>query len=594
MRDKAGGVQLAARAAPASSGGTLHLHSIAGAFDPERDVALGPQCFLGRAAEFPGWRDLPYVEPFRDDDEMERTYVAVVRLCNHRMTQLAAELNSQHGTTYSTDFWRLIAMPWLMELVQRLWVQHERIRSLAARHGSRPLRAKVWLDDVEWRFEDVEQFQESLLREASFNWWLDSHVLATIRPAGWVLDADGERPGPRPSAASPLKPHERSGWRGWARRAKMRWGLTDIYGARWATLCLGLYINVLPRGRSTYRIHPADDGFRPEEFFPQAFLDLLDRMIERTLPLSYGARFDDYARFAKSLPMRPGRLRLGVIDLWNDMEKVVAAYAHEGGEKLVVPQHGGFYALLRWHIHAEELEGRNGALVTWGWTHYRGMTTRLVPLPAPLPSRVAGKHCFRDRRLILVGSVIRFRMMRIAVEPWGSSWLEYCRSAVRFLDSLAPAVRAATWFRPYMNTATDLKHEYVTEVFPDMPLLTGDLHAAMVRCRMLVTTGPDTTTHLALAANVPTVVFWEPQFFKLAEQALPYFDKLKRAGIYFDDPNAAARHVSSVWDTVEDWWMDPQTQDARRTWTDHYARSHRLWALHWLRPLARLSREEWR
>jgi putative transferase (TIGR04331 family) len=571
----------------------LHLTTVTGAFDPIRDIAVGPYCFLGHEETYPGWREYQYSEPFLDDDDMERSYEAVIALCNNRMRSLAAELNARHGIAKSVDFWRLIAMPWLMELVQRLWVQYARLEEIKTRTGGDQTRLDVWLDPVDWKFGDIEQFQDGLLHDSDFNWWVDSHIAAAVAPATWALHPV-HRDLVRMFRPSPMKPHERPGWRGALRRVKMRWGLTDIYGARWATIFLGALISILPRTKSEHRIHPVDDGFRPDSFFPAPFLALLEKMIAATMPESYGARFGEYAAFAASLPVRPGRLRLGVIDLWNEMEKIAAAYAHESGERIVIPQHGGFYALLRWHIHAQELECRNGAMFTWGWDRYRTESTRLIPLPAPLPSRHADSHRFRDRRLILVGSVIRFRMMRISVRPNGGAWLDYCRHAAKFLETLTPAVRAHTWFRPYMNTSTDITHDYVTGPFPTLRLLTGNLHEAMIRCRLLVTTGPDTTMHLALAANVPTVAYWDPDFHKLSGDAMPYFDRLKRAGIYFDSAEDAARHINAIWDNVEAWWSDPETQAARKFWIDHFARSSKFWLAHWVFALIRLSKEKWR
>ncbi len=580
-------------AASETAKGRLHLTTVAGPFDPVRDIAVSPYCFLGCESEHPGWRNYTYSEPFRDDGDMERSYEAIISLCNHRMRRLAEDLNTRHDMTKSVDFWRLIAMPWLMELVQRIWVQYVRLEEIKVRGGVVDLQVDIWLDPVDWKFRDIEQFQDGLLRDPDFNWWLDSHIAAAVAPSSWALRAI-HRVFERSPAPSPIKPHERRGWRGALRRIKMRWGMTDIYGSRWATIFLGVLIAMLPRTKSQHRIHPDEDGFRPDSFFPAPFLDLLEKMIVATLPESYGARFNEYAVFAAGLPVRPGRLRLGVIDLWNETEKIAAAFAHEGGERLVIPQHGGFYALLRWHIHAQELECRNGAMFTWGWNRYRTANKRLIPLPAPLPSGHANSHRFRDRRLILVGSVIRFRMMRISVRPNGGAWLDYCRHVVNFFETLTPAVREQAWFRPYMNTATDIVHDYVTGPFPELHLLTGSLHEAMIRCRLLVTTGPDTTMHLALAANVPTVAYWDPDFNKLSDDAAPYFDRLKQVGIYFDSAEDAARHVNAVWDNVENWWSDPETQAARKFWVDHYARSSRFWLGHWIFALFRLSREQWR
>ena len=49
------------------------------------------------------------------------------------------------------------------------------------------------------------------------------------------------------------------------------------------------------------------------------------------------------------------------------------------------------------------------------------------------------------------------------------------------------------------------------------------------------------TTYLeSLSMNVPTVIFWNPAYWELHDSAVPYFEELKRVGIFHQTPESAA------------------------------------------------------
>ena len=97
---------------------------------------------------------------------------------------------------------------------------------------------------------------------------------------------------------------------------------------------------------------------------------------------------------------------------------------------------------------------------------------------------------------------------------------------------------------------------------------------------------------LALAGNVPTVCYWNPEFFSIAPQAAPFFDSLADCGIFHDQPDSAAEHINAIWDDVAGWWESVPVQKARNEWKNQFARSSRFWWWPWLKTLTRLQMED--
>ena len=323
-----------------AASGVLNLTTIDGAFDAVRDIAAAPLCFIGRENAFPNWQELQFAEPFPDEAALEAAAEHISGLADYLLPELTQRLNAHHGTSYSTDFWRLIVLPWLLELIQRTWTSFARLSVIADQAGEKQITVKVFEGDAEWRFEDTAGFFDTMLKDYRFNWWIDSEIAAVLATDNWqLLPTEPVQHPVIEEASAPPKKQSAGIVRRTLRTIKYRLGYSDILGIRWAGLLLSIYVNLLPKNPSKMR-STFDPDFHPESYFPGGYLDVLNRLIDATMPDSFLSGFPDLAAKARRLPYVPGRLRLGVLSFWNEREKVIAAFATEAGEKRVVFQHG--------------------------------------------------------------------------------------------------------------------------------------------------------------------------------------------------------------------------------------------------------------
>ncbi|MBL6932630.1 MAG: hypothetical protein ISR45_06735 [Rhodospirillales bacterium] len=559
---------------------TLYLGVVDSNFDIENDIASGPYCFLGREEQVPEWRSLSFVDAFNNKEQIYSSQKDLLRLINHLMPGFAAKLNARHGSAYSVDFWRIIIFPWALELAQSVWTQFNMFTKLVAEYSNEAVQVPLYRKVDPWRFHNVSNFMTALLNESGFNLWFDSQIIERLAPSTWHLYEAGTVKQDKSIEVSPWKP-------GLARRIKLGLGYGDIIGTRFGGPLLAVFANLLPGSPSNHTIQPEDD-FNPDKIFPRLFLDILDEMMDATQPQSYGDGFQALVQSAERFWTRPGRLRLGTLDLWNDGEKIVAALSKEAGEKLVICQHGGGYATAKFHVHTTEYEYRNGTFITWGWSDYEGSDGRFVPLPSPALGNVAWKHRGHGGQLILVGDPIRLRMLRLNAGPLAGGWVKYCEESRDFIAALPDGVRNRTSFRPYMGTATDISSSYITDAFPDVPLIQDDFHEAMLDARLIVLRGPGSTLNYAMVAGTPTVIVWNPDMWPLEGKAESIFQDFYGCGIVFDDAEAAARHIESVWDDIDGWWQSDMVCQARQRYIDRFARSDRWWWWRWAAALIKL------
>lgn len=91
------------------------------------------------------------------------------------------------------------------------------------------------------------------------------------------------------------------------------------------------------------------------------------------------------------------------------------------------------------------------------------------------------------------------------------------------------------------------------------------------KCRLLISTYNATTYNESLAANIPTVMYWNPRHWELSESAIPSFEELKSVGIFHQTPESAARQVIRIWDDVAGWWNGRELQNVRQRYCRKFA-----------------------
>jgi putative transferase (TIGR04331 family) len=574
----------------ASTPGELHLTSIEGAFDKDYDVALGPHCFIGRDEVFPKWQNLVFAEPFPDEATMEMTEKNLRGLVNYLLPGITDKLNAYHSTSYSTDFWRVLVLPWLIELVQKTWTSYTRLSQIIDQCGDRTMTVKICRDGFDRRFDDTVDFFNTMLKDYQFNWWIDSRILTALAPTFWCLQP--AEPVSHPAIGPAKEPpswQAKNRFHAMLRNIKFYLGYLDIPGLRWGGLFLSAYVNLLPKNPSRMRFYP-DPDFHPEIYFPDTFLRELSRLMEATMPESFLKDFPALALKARRFPRVPGRLRLGSLSHWNEQEKVITAFAKEAGEKQVNFQHGGEYGVLKYNMMYNEMEGNLCTFVSWGWSYGDADDNLVISMPSPLHSKLTNTHKRKNNSIICVGGCVRLHLNRIHWVNQINSPVRYCNETIRFLEELEEPVRADVIFRPYVRAANDIEiADAVSVKFPNMPMLSNDLHAALMDCRLVFLYCYNTTMNLAMAANVPTIVLMPPDLMTPREEAEPFFSQLRRCGVIHDSPESAAKHLNQIWTDIEGWWSSSDVQEARKIWTHQFARTDRFWWWHWMKALASMK-----
>ncbi|OFZ97455.1 MAG: hypothetical protein A3H35_11925 [Betaproteobacteria bacterium RIFCSPLOWO2_02_FULL_62_17] len=248
-----------------------------------------------------------------------------------------------------------------------------------------------------------------------------------------------------------------------------------------------------------------------------------------------------------------------------------AAASAERRVLLLGTSHGANYggmAIMPGEDHETAIVDR---YYSWGWERTNCAAT-VVPFPATkLVGRKASGASNRKTGLLWVITEFPRYPIQFLLQQHFS---EYTSWQARFANTLLRDVTSAIRLRPHRDGEPEIVQR-LNRFIPGVTIETWGVpfHESVANCRLYVCDHFSTTFAEALAANTPTILFWNPKSYELRPEAQPYYDLLRQNGILFDTPEGAGVAVNRVYDDVETWWHAPARQSAVATFCRQFARN---------------------
>ena len=232
--------------------------------------------------------------------------------------------------------------------------------------------------------------------------------------------------------------------------------------------------------------------------------------------------------------------------------------------------------------------------ITWGW---RGKENKnVIALPAQKLIWVNKGHSKTNSRCIFwnLNGAPRYSYRLYSV-PIGPQWEVYFRAQIEFAKRLKSDVKKALLCRPYMKDYGWYVIDRIKDEVGDIRFdLSRNAWRDQVDNAILAVETTNMTTFLeSMSANVPTIIFLQPEVWELREDVQPNFDRLKEAGVYHIDVESAAKKVNEIYDSPQSWWNQEDVQDARKEFCSTFARTSDNWLVEWKTELVKMleSRE---
>ena len=325
-----------------------------------------------------------------------------------------------------------------------------------------------------------------------------------------------------------------------------------------------------------------DLSYEPKSKFEEFALNHLAEMIPKNF-------LEDYAKTNKKIqnlswPKSPKVIVVAVL-IHNDQTKFWVSEKVENGAKLIIEQHGGNYGMSEFGFNESHELNISDLYLSWGWQNDKANIKRIAhpKLKSELNSSTNGGI------YQILMSLPRYSY-RIYSVPIASQVYQYEQDQVIFSNSLNKDLQKILKVRLHSNPRGYDQAKRFKDLAPSICLTNTkkNIYEDITQNRLTICTYNATTVLECIAANIPTIMFWNPNHWELNKFSKPYFDALKKVNILHDDPVSAAKFINKNWDNIEDWWYKKETQDVLMQFKNNYALSSKNWKIGWIEAIKEL------
>ena len=555
------------------------------------------------------WEKLDYeVLPYHWDDrkKLYEDYKYLDRIYERLLSELAEQLNALHEVNHSLRYWRIIIGPWLYWFTQILYDRYLSIRT-AIDSGK---VTGTWIPSIpENGFVPLDflYYKRRFCIADDYNLFL----------YGRIIEISGEIPYQTKSilldsnitgdfSKNPTALLEKTG------AQKLLLNCSKIIPDRWIKFVfVNSYLKTgnlaslqLALGQAPYMYSP----FIPSKDVPvepdlrkkvsvtkgsSHFEKLLGSLVPEQIPIIYLEGYSDMnQRSLKAFPKYPKVIFTTNGLFSNEGFKFWVAQNAERGVKLAGAPHGGHSGTSAWSANESHEHKVADRYYTWGWKD--PTEPKIVPLTSGQLIGINEKiKPDTNGGILWVGaSFPRYSYAMYAV-PVGPQVLSYIEDQEAFCKSVSPEVHDLLLLRLYPLERGWKEKKRWTDFDISLKVYQGKepIYTQMNQSRLAVVTYIGTSYLETLAANFPTILFWNPDHSEIRPSAKPYFDNLRRVGIQHDSPESAAKKVNEIYLDPLSWWMSPQVQEAKDLFCEQFSKTSRTWLSQWKKELLKLASE---
>ena len=256
--------------------------------------------------------------------------------------------------------------------------------------------------------------------------------------------------------------------------------------------------------------------------------------------------------------------------LYNDAFKIWAASKSEKNCKIMIGQHGGG-AFQKYNTGIQYEIDISDSFITTGTGNRLNEKIRHVgQFWARLKNGKFNKNGYALLNMTSMPKYIsELRSMALA-----NQMSVYFNDQLKFFSNLKEEIKSQTLIRIYPKGDFGWNQEKIwLNNFPNVKLDYGEraLKKVAENCRIFIGTNNTTTYHESLAANVPTIVFWDPNLWEIDPSVKNDLASLKSVKILHSNPKSAAFHLNNIWNNIDEWWSRRDVQMVRADFCDKYA-----------------------
>ena len=514
-------------------------------------------------------------------------------------------LNDFHGVSGSVRYWRIIIGPWLYYFVQILYDRWKMI-SIATLDYNTNETIIFDLNPQDMIVNDMNEFRDTLYGADIWNHWIYGEIIKQQMSIDITyLKISNETFSNKKNFLSlDVKDYASKSLRYFINKVAS-FSKTDYFFInfpkpdQWR---LEISLKQIPTNWHSPSINHfildmhQRNNINLKMKVDNKFESFLLSMIPKQIPASYLEGYLPLLNLTRKInwPKNPKLILTYSAHNKDDFFKIWAAEKIRKGSKLIINQHGGHLGSAKINSHEDHEIKISDQYFTWGWNNKKYSHTKpMSSLSLISKSKKLTPHP-KGKMLLVLFSCVRYSYWMYS-SSLSSNYISYVNDQIKFIESLSEKLKEQVKIRYYIkNHGWDEKAQINQKLNiseEESPKNKLDVKKSINQSRLYVATYNATTFLETLAANFPTIIFWNPTHWELREEAKKDFDMLRNVGILHYTPQSAAEKIEAIWDNIDNWWLNPELQSVKNKFCYKYARTSSSWLSEWKKELSLNSKK---
>jgi len=582
--------------------------------EKENTIFLGEWCLIFNKFDENKYPDY-LVHPYHWDDRVKYNsdFDLIDSLYEKKLEELMKLLNQFHGVNNNIKYWRVIIGPWLRSFIEILFDRYEVLNSVKDK-VSNSLILDYNLND----FIPLNNIKFSKqIKTDDWNHVIFSEIIKNLNIpySNLGIKIINQKSPSLPLINNLIFFIKNSLLKIYSlvfTKHLNKILIKDAYMPIWNEFKLNLLFFQLPVRTpiSSLESPKKISDFRNSNKNLQSnsnFEKLLNRLLVNLIPFSYLENLKKIKiEINRYYPSNPKIIFTSNAYHHDDHFKIMTAERRNKNIPYIIGQHGGgFKTILKDQTVLHQLKSCD-KFFSWGWTEELFFKNKVQKLPSLKLSRKIEKPKIKGHILITIPSYPRYFFCHFTT-PVAGQLLQILNNIVCFIENLdskeiikikldseeilASQGKIQTSICRPNSLGWNIRERFLSKGLSYALSEGENFYQLLKESRLSVATYDSTIYCETLAANFPTVIFFDSSLYEINEEAKVYFNLLESVGIFHKTPKSASNFINSIFDDINEWWLNEDVQNARISFCETHALTSKTYLKDWKFAINKIIKE---
>ena len=303
------------------------------------------------------------------------------------------------------------------------------------------------------------------------------------------------------------------------------------------------------------------------------FVEILYNLIPKQIPKIYLEGYEVLNQICNNLkwPTAPKFIFTSNSYSSDDVFKYYSAQKVNIKIPLIIGQHGGHLGTNLFAYYEEHQLKIATKYISWGWGNNK--FKNIIPLGNFKNTNQKIKYNKKGKILILQNSS-PVQSYHLYASPIASQFKYYLEDQFKFVKLLPKNIQEYLVIKLYPVDYGWKAKDRWNDLGLNLKIIDNnvDIKKLVKTTRIYISTYNATTYLESFTWNIPTIIFWDPNFWELNDEAHDFFNLLILNKIFHTSPESAAKHLINIWDNIDEWWFSDDVQNARKIFCNRFAK----------------------